>query len=140
MSRTVKDVMTEKPLALQAGTTLVEAALAMRNHDVGNVLLLDNDTVVGIVTDRDIVIRSVAEGQDPGQTVLAQISSRDLTSLRMDQPVEEAVKLMEERAVRRLPVLDEAGRPLGIVSIGDLAVERDPSSALGQISEAEPNR
>ncbi len=140
MSRTVKDVMTEKPLALQAGTTLVEAARAMRNHDVGNVLLLDNDTVIGIVTDRDIVIRAVAEGNDPSQTVLAQICSPDVTSLKADDPVGEAVKLMEERAVRRLPVLDEAGRPLGIVSLGDLAVERDPGSALGQISEAEPNR
>ena len=82
----------------------------------------------------------VAEGMDPQTTVLSQISSKELVTLSPEDSVEHAAGLMRERAVRRLPVVDEGSRPLGIVSIGDLAVERDTESALGQISAAEPNR
>ena len=139
MAQTVRDVMTEKPLALQAGTTLTEAARAMRDHDVGTVVLLDDDQIAGIVTDRDITIRAVAEGMDPNNTVLSQVGSQELATVSPDTSLDEAVKLMRSRAVRRLPVVED-GRPIGIVSIGDLAVERDPDSALADISSAEPNR
>jgi CBS domain-containing protein len=139
MARTVSEVMTQKPVALQAGTTLVEATRAMRDHDVGNVVVLKDDSVCGIVTDRDVAIRAVAEGRDPAATVLAEICSQEVVTVAPQDSIERAVELMRERAVRRLPVV-ENGRPIGIVSIGDLAVERDPASALGQISAADPNR
>ncbi|MDQ6792125.1 MAG: CBS domain-containing protein [Candidatus Dormibacteraeota bacterium] len=139
MPQTVREVMTAKPLALQEGTTLVEAAAAMRNHDVGDVVLLNDDQVTGIVTDRDITVRAVAEGMDPNSTVLAQIASKDLTTISPEATVEEAVELMRRESVRRLPVVEE-GRPVGIVSLGDLAVERAPDSALADISAADPNR
>jgi CBS domain-containing protein len=139
MARTVSEVMTQKPVALQAGTTLVEATRAMRDHDVGNVVVLKDDSVCGIVTDRDVAIRAVADGRDPARTVLSEICSQELATVSPQDSIERAVELMRERAVRRLPVV-ENGRPIGIVSIGDLAVERDPASALGQISAADPNR
>jgi CBS domain-containing protein len=139
MPQTVREVMTAKPVALQGGTTLVEAARAMRDHDVGTIVVLDDDEVVGIVTDRDIVVRGVAEERDPATTVLAEISSRELVTLSPDDTVDHAVELMRHHSVRRLPVVEE-GRPVGIVSLGDLAVERDPESVLGNISAASPNR
>jgi CBS domain-containing protein len=139
MPRTVREVMTAKPLALQQGTTLTEAARAMRDHDVGDVVLLDDDRVTGIVTDRDMTVRAVAEGMLPDETVLAQIASKDLVTVSPDATVEEAVRLMRERAVRRLPVVED-GRPIGIVSLGDLAVEREPGSPLADISASDPNR
>lgn len=139
MAQTVREVMTAKPLALQAGTTLTEAAKAMRDHDVGTIVLLRDDEITGIVTDRDITVRAVAEGMDPNQTVLAQVSSQELTTISPSTSLNEAVELMRSHAVRRLPVVED-GRPIGIVSIGDLAVERDSGSALADISSAEPNR
>jgi CBS domain-containing protein len=139
MPKTVNEVMTEKPLALQAGTTLVEAARAMRDHDVGNVVLLDDDQIRGIVTDRDMVVRALAEGMDPSQTVLSQIASEELVTVGPDDSVDRAVELMRTHAVRRLPVVRN-GRPIGIVSLGDLAVERDPGSVVGHVSAADPNR
>jgi CBS domain-containing protein len=139
MATNVTQVMTEKPLALQAGTTLVEAARAMRDHDVGTTVVLEDDEVRGIVTDRDMVVRALAEGKDPSQTVLGQIASQELVTLHPDDTVDQAVELMRRHAVRRLPVVRD-GRPVGIVSLGDLAVERDPHSVIGHISAAQPNR
>src|SRR5262245_34451955 len=81
MPQTVREVMTQKPVALQAGTTLEEAARAMRDHDIGDVVVLDNDTVRGIVTDRDIAVRAVAEGRDPASSVLAEICSRRMITI-----------------------------------------------------------
>jgi CBS domain-containing protein len=139
MPQKVREVMTAKPLALQEGTTLTEAARAMRDHDVGDVVLLDDDQVRGIVTDRDMTIRAVAEGMHPDETVLAQIASKELVTISPEASVEDAVRLMRERAVRRLPVVED-GRPVGIVSLGDLAVEREPDSPLADISASDPNR
>ena len=139
ITETIRSVMTSKPVALQAGTTLVEAARAMRDHDVGDVIVLDDDRLRGIVTDRDIVVRAVAEGRDPSRSILGEVSSGDVVAVAPDDPVDRAVELMRQHAVRRLPVVEQ-GRPVGIVSLGDLAAGRDPNSALGQISGARPNR
>src|SRR2546423_9782130 len=122
MPRTVREVWTAKPLALQEGTTLVEAAAAMRNHDVGDVVLLNDDQVTGIVTDRDITVRAVAEGMDPNSTVLAQIASKDLTTISPEATVDEAGELMRRGSVSRPPAVED-GRPVGIASPGDLAVQ-----------------
>jgi CBS domain-containing protein len=139
MAQLVRDVMTPDPVALPATASLVEAALAMRDFDVGDVLVLDNGQVCGIVTDRDIVIRGIAGGNYPATVKLGEICSRDLTTLSPTDSVDEAVSRMREKSIRRLPVV-EHGQPVGIVSLGDLAVEKDPHSALGNISAAPPNR
>jgi CBS domain-containing protein len=111
----------------------------MRDSNIGTVVVVDNGKVGGIVTDRDIVVRAVAQGRDPATTKLRDISSHDLTMLSPMDTVEHAVQIMRQKAIRRLPVV-ENGKPVGIVSLGDLAVERDPDSALGNISAAPANR
>lgn len=135
----IRDVMTPSPIALPSSSTAAEAARAMRDADIGDVIVTENGQVCSIVTDRDIVVRVVAEGRQPGQTSLGDICSRDLTTLSPTSTVRDALHLMSEKAVRRLPVV-ENGRPVGIVSLGDLAVEREPGSVLGEISSAPPNR
>jgi CBS domain-containing protein len=139
MAQRVKDVMTEGPVVLGKDVPIMEAARLMRDQGIGDVIVVEGETAEGIVTDRDIVIRGVAEGADPSTTRLGQVISSELVSVAPDDPVETAMKLMRERAVRRLPVV-EGGKPVGVVSIGDLAVERDADSVLGDISEEPPNR
>ncbi|HEX6219453.1 MAG TPA: CBS domain-containing protein, partial [Acidimicrobiia bacterium] len=92
----------------------------------------------GIVTDRDIVVRGLAEGMDPETAAIDDVCKHDVVTVGSRDAVAEAVKLMEQHAIRRLPVVD-GGELVGIVSIGDLAEERDPNSALGEISSAPPN-
>jgi CBS domain-containing protein len=139
MSPTIRDVMTESPLALQATTSVQDAARTMRDANIGNVLVLDHNGVCGIVTDRDIVVRAIAEGHDPATMELADVCTRDVTTVDADTSVEEAARVMRDGALRRVPVLED-GAPIGIVSLGDLALEQDPSSALAGISAAPPNR
>jgi CBS domain-containing protein len=100
---------------------------------------MEQNRVMGILTDRDIVVRVVAGGQEPAQVKLADICSKELHTVNPTNPVEEAINLMREKAVRRILVVKD-DRPVGIVSIGDLAVERDRQSALGDISAAPPNQ
>jgi CBS domain-containing protein len=138
MAESIRQVMTSELVALPMSATIGEAARAMREDDIGNVIVLDDGRVAGIVTDRDIVVRGIAAGRDPGQTRLADICSRDLTTISPSAEVKDAVALMKSKALRRLPVV-ENGRPVGIVSLGDLALERDRRSALGEISAAPPN-
>lgn len=138
MAPTIRDVMTSNPLALQASTTVLDAARTMRDADIGDVLVLDHDGLCGIVTDRDIVVRAIAEGLEPGGVPLSDICTRDVTTIDADVSIDDAARLMRDNALRRIPVLED-GAPIGIVSLGDLAVEQDRSSALGGISAAPPN-
>jgi CBS domain-containing protein len=118
--------------------SVIEAARAMRDSDIGDVIVMESNKVCGIVTDRDIVVRAIADGQDPATATLGDICSRDLTTLSPIDTVEDAVQMMRDKAVRRLPVV-EGNQVVGVVSLGDLALERDPNSALGDISAAPPN-
>jgi len=111
----------------------------MRDSDIGDVIVVENGQICGMVTDRDITIRGVAEGRNISSLTLADICSRQLTTLSPTDSVDDAVLLMREKALRRLPVV-EGGKPVGIVSLGDLAVTKDPHSALGNISTAPANR
>ena len=138
MPQSVRDVMTPNPKLCPATATVTEAAQFMRDSDVGDVLVERDGTVCGIVTDRDIVVRAIAEGQDPTQAKLGDICSRDLTTLTPDATVDEAIRQMREKALRRLPIM-ENDRPVGIVSLGDLAQERDVDETLADISAAPPN-
>jgi CBS domain-containing protein len=138
MPQRIHDVMTPNPVSLPGTASVHEAARAMRDQDIGDVIVLENNQICGIVTDRDIVVRAVAEMRDPAATTLADICSHALTTVSPDDSIAQAVRLMREKAIRRLPVV-EGGRAVGIVSLGDLAIERDPESALGEISAAPPN-
>lgn len=138
MAQTVRDIMTANPVVLQGSEPVGEAARRMREADVGAVLVVDDGGLAGIVTDRDITIRVTAEGRDPGTPLRDAASTTGIETVTPDTSVDKAVDLMRTNAVRRLPVV-ENGQPVGIVSIGDLAVERDSDSALADISAATGN-
>jgi CBS domain-containing protein len=136
---TLQDVMTRDPIVFEASTPVAEAARSMRDNDTGDVLVQRNGALCGIVTDRDIVVRGVAEDLDPSSAPVGDLCSNDVTALRPDDTVEDALRVMRDQALRRLPVVDDGGQAVGIVTIGDLAVEQDPGSVLSDISAAAPN-
>lgn len=139
MAQSIRDVMTPNPISIPATSSVAEAARAMREANIGDIIVTKNSQICGILTDRDIVVRAVAEGRDLANTKVTDICSQELTTISPTDSVEDAVRLMRDKAIRRLPVV-EGNKPVGVVSIGDLAVERDPHSTLGQISGAPPNR
>jgi CBS domain-containing protein len=110
----------------------------MRQHGIGDVLVVHEGRLRGLVTDRDIVVRAVAAQRDMSGTSVADICSTNLITVAPGEDADEAVRLMREHAVRRIPVVD-GDRPIGMVSIGDLAVQRDERSALADISAEPPN-
>jgi CBS domain-containing protein len=131
--------MTKGVTCVGRDASLREVAQLMRDKKIGDVLVTDDQgKLCGIVTDRDVVVRAVAEGKDVGTTKVEAVCSAKLATLRPDASIDEAVKMMRDKAVRRVPVVRD-DVPVGIVSIGDLAVEKDPKSALAGISAAAPN-
>ena len=118
--QSVRDIMTPEPATLEATATVMHAAELMREQDIGDVVVLEDDRLYGILTDRDIVVRVLAERNDPAAVTVGEVCSR-------------------EKAIRRLPVVEDDGVVVGIVSLGDLAAARDRKSALGDISTAAPN-
>jgi CBS domain-containing protein len=136
----IRDIMSRDPLTLPPTASVQEAAQLMRDHGVGDVLICDDDGhVTGIITDRDIAVRACAEGMAPERTAIARICSDEtLAMLSPDDDVHQAVEVMREKAIRRIPIV-ENGKPVGMVSLGDLAISEDPHSALGEISRAQPN-
>jgi CBS domain-containing protein len=137
--QTVRDVMTPEPASLHASASVLDAARLMRENDIGDVVVLEDERVCGIVTDRDIVVRVLSEGTDPAGVKVGDICSRELTTIAPTASLDDAVRLIREKAIRRLPVVGQGGEVVGIVTIGDLAVTRDPNSALADISAAPPN-
>jgi CBS domain-containing protein len=138
VSKKVNEVMSSSPIGLEDTATLVDAARAMREGDFGSVVVMKGGSICGVVTDRDIVIRAVAEGKDPKSVKLGEICSEHVVTVSPDQSVDEVAELMRDKAVRRVPVIDK-GRLVGIVSLGDLAKEKDEGKALAEISSAPPN-
>jgi len=138
MAQSIREVMTADPRTVDAGATCVDAAREMRDGDVGAVVVVDNGAVAGIVTDRDIVVRVVADGTDPGSARVRDAATMSPVTLTVDQTVEDAIRVMREQDVRRIPVVQD-GRAAGIVSLGDLAIERDADSALADIASEPPN-
>jgi CBS domain-containing protein len=137
--QTVQDVMTTSVVYLPSETTLAEAARTMREQDIGDVVVADGPALTGLVTDRDIVVRAVAERFDPASTTIGEIVSKDLVTVRPDDSIQAAALLMRDNAIRRVLVCDDEKGLVGIVSIGDLAEQIDPESVLGGISKASPN-
>jgi CBS domain-containing protein len=139
MTQRIRDVMTADPTTLPEDASVADAARKMRDEDIGDVLVVREEKLTAMVTDRDIAVRVVAEDRLPAETPLAEIASADLATVSPDDSVADAVRIMREKALRRVPVV-EGGRPVGVISIGDLAVERDTDSALADISASEPNQ
>jgi CBS domain-containing protein len=123
MARTaVADVMTRRVVYLPGDTMLDEAAQAMRDQSIGDVVITEGPTLAGMVTDRDIVVRALAEGLPPQSTTLASIATRELIMIEQTAGVDEAVQAMRERSVRRLLVCDADRKLVGIISLSDLAL------------------
>ncbi len=138
MAQSIREVMTTNPECVPCDTPVADAAKLMRDKDFGGVLCLDDDQVSGFLTDRDIAVRVVAEGKDPESTTVKDVATTDLHTLSPDDSVEDAIELVRKHNVRRVPVI-EGAKPVGIVSIGDLALERDKESALADMSGAPAN-
>jgi CBS domain-containing protein len=134
----VEEVMTRSPRRLSASASVRAAAEEMKRGSVGAVVVETDGKVCGIVTDRDIVVRCIATGANCDQMSVGEICSPHLVTLSPRDAVDRAIELMRTKAIRRTPVVDN-GRAVGIVSLGDLALVRDPNSALGGISAASPN-
>ncbi|WBO68567.1 CBS domain-containing protein [Streptomyces camelliae] len=138
MTQHVRDIMTKDLVTVAPLTSVVDVAQLMRREDIGDVLVVEDGHLRGMVTDRDLVVRVMAEGGNPGDRTVASACSEDLLTVGPGDTVGDVIGLMREHAVRRVPVV-EGDRPVGIVSLGDLAIERDPGSALGDISAARPD-
>ncbi|MBZ4017073.1 MULTISPECIES: CBS domain-containing protein [Streptomyces] len=138
MAQLVREVMTPAVTAVHPDASLVEAAQLMRAHDIGDVLVAEDGKLVGVVTDRDIVLRAVADGVDPFSVQCHSVCTPEPVTVGPEDPVSDAVTLLRRNAVRRLPVVQN-GAPVGMVSIGDLARDQDPDSALADISRAAPD-
>jgi CBS domain-containing protein len=127
--------MTPDPVAMTADTPVRQAAQAMRDQDIGDVLVVAGDQLHGIVTDRDLVVRGLAERDDLSDCTLGEVCTREPITVTADDDADSAIARMRHNAVRRIPVLD-GGRPVGVLSLGDAAIEKDPSSVLADISAA----
>jgi CBS domain-containing protein len=137
MTRKMRDIMSAAPVCMASGESVSAAAKAMKDRGVGTVLVLSDGRLSGLVTDRDITVRVLAEDRDPLTTRVGDICSGELAVLGPDDDVEHAGRLVRERAIRRIPIM-ENGTPVGVVSIGDLALEQDERSALSGVSAARP--
>ena len=130
--------MTPAATSVRPDASLVEAAQLMRAQDIGDVLVTQDGQLIGLITDRDIALRAVADGVDPLTVSCQSVCTPEPVTVSPDEEAQIAVDLMRAHAIRRLPVV-ENGRPLGVISLGDLAEERDPHSALADISRAGPD-
>jgi len=138
MAQLVRELMAEPVVTVTADATITEAARMMRDADIGDVIVVKKTKPVGVLTDRDIVVRSVAENRTPGTVTAGEICTTDVVSVAPDAEISQAIALMRRAAVRRLPVT-EMGELVGVLSLGELAIERDETSVLADISSAEPN-
>ncbi|GAA2096232.1 CBS domain-containing protein [Streptomyces albiaxialis] len=138
MAQHIRDIMTSAPVAVGPDTAVREVSRRMRDEDIGAVLVAEDDRLRGLVTDRDLVVRVLAEGEDADATPVRNACSPELVTVTPDDEVVQAVRVMRQHSLRRVPVV-EGEKAVGMVSLGDLAVERDPDSALGGISAASPN-
>jgi CBS domain-containing protein len=132
--RRVRDIMSEDVATASPDTTLEEIASMMRDEDTGAIPVVDEDELLGIITDRDIVIRCLAQGRAPAEVQVHEILSEELEVIEPDADVEEAARIMGRRQIRRLPVV-ENGRLVGMVSLGDIAVKSSEEEAGDTLEE-----
>ena len=120
MHLSIREAMTPNPTTIESGTTAQEAARTMKSEDIGSLPIIEGERLIGVVTDRDIAIRIVAEGKGADTTV-GEIASKDVVTIDPQQTLDEAVRLMAENQVRRLPVTEEDGRLVGVLAQADIA-------------------
>ena len=125
MGKGIREVMTSNPCSIDAEKPVAYAAQMMRDEDVGLAPIVEGDRLVGTLTDRDIAIRVVAEGRDPESTTVREVASTDLVTVDPQQDLDEAVRLMAQHQVRRIPVVEEDGRLVGVVAQADVARQAD---------------
>jgi CBS domain-containing protein len=138
MGQSIRELMTKDPRTVTAGQSAVDAARVMRDEDTGVVPIVEGDRLVGVVTDRDIAIRVVAEGKDAQSATVGDIASKDVVTIDPQQELDEALRLMAQHQVRRLPVVEEDGKLVGIVAQADVARRGDDSTTgdvVQQISQ-----
>jgi CBS domain-containing protein len=134
MSKKISDAMTSSPCAIEADKPIAYAAQMMRDENVGFAPIVEGDRIVGTLTDRDIAVKVVAEGKDPETTIVRTIASKDLVTVDPDEGLDEALKLMAQHQVRRLPVVEGGGRLVGVVAQADVAREAKPKQT-GEVVE-----
>ena len=134
MAETVRDLMTPNPTTVQPSTQIIEAARIMKAEDVGSLPIVDGDRLAGMITDRDIVVRGIAEGKDVQTSMVGEIASMELVTIDPQQTLDEAARLMAQYQVRRLPVCEEDGRLVGIVAQADIA-RAGADSKTGEVVE-----
>jgi CBS domain-containing protein len=138
MAESIRDLMTENPCSIDAAKSVAYAAKMMRDEDVGLAPIVEGDKLIGTLTDRDIAIRVVAEGKDPDQTTVREVASTNVVTIDPQQDLDEALRLMAKHQVRRLPVVEEDGRLVGVVAQADVAREgddRQTGQVVQEISE-----
>lgn len=140
MTKRVREVMTSNPRTVEANRPVTEAARLMRDEDVGIAPVVEGDRLVGAVTDRDIVLRVVAEGKDSQSTTVSEIASSDLVTVDPQQSLDEALRLMADNQVRRLPVVEEDGTLVGILAQADVAREADERETGELVEKISENR
>jgi CBS domain-containing protein len=132
MGQRIRDIMTSNPSTVEPDKSVVDAARIMKQEDAGVVPVTENGRLTGMVTDRDIAIRVVADGKDPQSTPVREVASKDLVTVDPQQDLDEALRLMAKHQVRRLPVVEEDGRLVGVVAQADVARHGDDAKT-GQV-------
>jgi CBS domain-containing protein len=135
MGKSIKDTMTANPCSIDADKPVSYAAKMMRDEDVGLAPVVEGDRLVGTLTDRDIAVRVVAEGRDAESTTVREVASRDVVTVNPEHGLDEALRLMAEHQVRRLPVVEENGRLVGVVAQADVAEHADPTNTGRMVEE-----
>jgi CBS domain-containing protein len=131
----VNEIITHNPQVIRPGTALIEAAQKMKSLNIGLLPVCDGDRLVGVITDRDITVRGVAQGYDPKTARVSEVMTPGVIYCFDDEDVKDVAKKMEEKQVRRLPVLNREKRLVGIVSLGDLAVRTGKEKLAGEVLE-----
>jgi CBS domain-containing protein len=134
MPHNIRDVMTSNPCTIDAEKSVAYAAKMMREEDVGLAPIVEGEKLIGMLTDRDIAIRVVSEGRNPDQVKVRDVASTRLVTVDPQQDLDEALRMMAKHQVRRLPVVEEDGRLVGVVAQADIAREGD-DSRTGQLVE-----
>ena len=135
MSQIIKDVMTSDPCTIDADKSVAYAAKMMRDEDVGLAPIVEGDKLIGMLTDRDIAIRVVAEGRNPDQVTVSEVASKQVVTIDPQQDLDEALRIMAKHQVRRLAVVEEDGKLVGVVAQADVAREGDDSQTGELVQE-----
>jgi CBS domain-containing protein len=136
MMRNCQDVMTKHPATCRESAPVMDAARLMEREGVGSIPVCEDGKLTGIVTDRDIALRVVADGRDPRETRIQDVMTRDPDCVSADDPIDRAIEVMETRQVRRIPVIEAGGRLVGIIAQADIATRLDEPNATAEVVEA----